>query len=70
VDLKGSSCSGLDELADGDTKTFDMMVGETETQISVSRSGDGLFISSNNSSVTPEITTEANAHNIILDVLL
>jgi flagellar hook-associated protein 1 FlgK len=66
VDLKGSSFSGLDELADGDTKTFDMMVGETETQISVSRSGDGLFISSNNSSVSAEIKTVANAHNIIL----
>jgi flagellar hook-associated protein 1 FlgK len=68
VDLKGSSFSGLDELADGDTKTFDMMVGETETQISVSRSGDDLSISSNNSSVTASIKTVANAHNITLEM--
>ena len=68
VDLKGSSFSGLTELADGETKTFDMMVGETETQISVSRSGDVLSISSNNLLVTPSITTEANAHNITLEM--
>ena len=68
VDLKGSSFSGLDELADGETKTFDMMVGETETQISVSRSGDDLSISSNNSSVTASIETVANAHNITLEM--
>jgi flagellar hook-associated protein 1 FlgK len=68
VDLKGSSFSGLDELADGDTKTFDIMVGETETQISVSRSGDDLSISSNNSSVTASIKTVANAHNITLEM--
>ena len=68
VDLKGSRFSGLDELADGETKTFDMMVGETETQISVSRSGDDLSISSNNSSVTASIETVANAHNITLEM--
>ena len=68
VDLKGSSFSGLTELADGETKTFDMMVGETETQISVSRSGDDLSISSNNSSVTASIETVANAHNITLEM--
>ena len=68
VDLKGSRFSGLDELADGETKTFDMVVGETETQISVSRSGDDLSISSNNSSVTASIETVANAHNITLEM--
>jgi flagellar hook-associated protein 1 FlgK len=45
-----------------------MMVGETETQISVSRSGDDLSISSNNSSVTASIKTVANAHNITLEM--
>lgn len=68
ADLKGISFSGLTELADGETKTFDVMVGETEVQISVSRSGDVLSISSNNSLVTPSITTEANAHNITLEM--
>ena len=68
ADLKGISFSGLTELADGETKTFDVMVGETEVQISVSRSSDALSISSNNSLVTPSITTEANAHNITLEM--
>lgn len=70
ADLKGISFSGLTELAGGETKTFDVMVGETEVQISVSRSGDVLSISSNNSLVTPSITTEANAHNITLEMAL
>lgn len=70
ADLKGISFSGLTKLAGGETKTFDVMVGETEVQISVSRSGDVLSISSNNSLVTPSITTEANAHNITLEMAL